>query len=194
MFQTKAVVYSLFIFNLLRFFFYFYLYMFHLFQVQDLGLAAAYSRDDGTYRYIKQLMALPFLPAQEISTLRSRGCDCKPPRGRPQGARSVYQWDVDFQHCLPPKDWSVYGQAVRTNNDVEGWHNGLNRRASGRNNIPFYLLIAEKRSWAVCRASKVSVRQNVATHPKEEIQGTPSPSLRVVGTICKQSEDCYPAP
>ena len=48
---------------------------------------------------------------------------------------------MDFQHGLPPKDWSVYGQAVRTNNDVEGWHNGLNRRASGRNNISFYLLI-----------------------------------------------------
>ena len=38
-------------------------------------------------------------------------------------------------------DWSIFGQAIRTNNDDEGWHNGLNRRASGRSNIPFYLLI-----------------------------------------------------
>jgi len=66
----------------------------------------------------------------------------------------------------------------------------------------FYLLamhipldtVPEKRSWVVCRASQVSVREEVTTHPKEEMQETTGPSLRVVGTICKQSEDCYPAP
>jgi len=42
---------------------------------------------------------------------------------------------------FPPKDWSVYGQAIRTNNDLEGWHHGLNRRAGDRVHIPFYLLI-----------------------------------------------------
>jgi hypothetical protein len=41
----------------------------------------------------------------------------------------------------PPSCWSVYKEAVRTNNDVEGWHNSLNRRASGRCQMPFYLLI-----------------------------------------------------
>ena len=31
--------------------------------------------------------------------------------------------------------------AVRTNNDIEGWHHALNRRAAGRWHMPFYLLI-----------------------------------------------------
>ena len=31
--------------------------------------------------------------------------------------------------------------AIRSNNYVEGWHNGLHRRASGRWHMPFYLLI-----------------------------------------------------
>ena len=31
--------------------------------------------------------------------------------------------------------------AIKTNNDIEGWHNGLHRRASGKWNMPFYLLI-----------------------------------------------------
>ena len=31
--------------------------------------------------------------------------------------------------------------AIRTNNDVEGWHNGLNWRAQGKVHLPFYLLI-----------------------------------------------------
>ena len=32
-------------------------------------------------------------------------------------------------------------KAIRTNNDIEGWHLGLNRRASGKSQLPLYLLI-----------------------------------------------------
>ena len=46
-----------------------------------------------------------------------------------------------YSTTFRPENWSVYGQPVRTNNDVEGWHNALNRRASGRSEIPFYQLI-----------------------------------------------------
>ena len=40
-----------------------------------------------------------------------------------------------------PTDWMCYKQAIWTNNDVEGWHNGLNRRASRRAQLTMYLLI-----------------------------------------------------
>ena len=40
-----------------------------------------------------------------------------------------------------PSDWTAFKKAIRTNNDVEGWHNSLNRRASGRGQLPMYLLI-----------------------------------------------------
>ena len=39
----------------------------------------------------------------------------------------------------PPTCWSVFGQSVRTNNDVEGWHHALNAR--GRQRMPFYQLV-----------------------------------------------------
>lgn len=39
---------------------------------------------------------------------------------------------------IPPKDWSIYGEAVQTNNGVEGWHNALNRWASSRSDLPLY--------------------------------------------------------
>ena len=39
-----------------------------------------------------------------------------------------------------PKDWSVFKQPIRTNNDIEGWHNALNRRG-GQSRLQFYLLI-----------------------------------------------------
>ena len=41
----------------------------------------------------------------------------------------------------PPSCGSVYKQQIYTNNDVEGWHNGLNKRASGRAQMPLYMLI-----------------------------------------------------
>ena len=40
----------------------------------------------------------------------------------------------------PPSSWSVFQQNIRTNNDVEGWHNKNNRKA-GRGQIKFYLLV-----------------------------------------------------
>ena len=40
-----------------------------------------------------------------------------------------------------PTDRTCYKQAIRMNNDMEGWHNGLNRRGSGRAQLPMYLLI-----------------------------------------------------
>ena len=44
-------------------------------------------------------------------------------------------WIIDWT----PNSWNVYGFAVRTNNHLEGWHNGLNKRV--RPQTPFYLLI-----------------------------------------------------
>ena len=40
-----------------------------------------------------------------------------------------------------PRDWSVFKQPIRTNNDIEGWHNALNRRAGGKCRLQFYQLI-----------------------------------------------------
>ena len=42
---------------------------------------------------------------------------------------------------FPTQACSVFREAVRTNNDLEGWHNGLNRRAKGRPQLPLYILI-----------------------------------------------------
>lgn len=30
---------------------------------------------------------------------------------------------------------------IRTNNDIEGWHNGINRRAQGKVHLPFYMMV-----------------------------------------------------
>ena len=83
-------------------------------------------------------MALCFIPAHHIPALF----------GQLQGEASTESirslmdymrktWIVST--VWPPSAWSVYGLSIRTNNDVEGWHNILNKR--GRPHMPFYMLI-----------------------------------------------------
>ncbi|KAH3830387.1 hypothetical protein DPMN_103651 [Dreissena polymorpha] len=40
----------------------------------------------------------------------------------------------------PIESWYVFDRSIRTNNDCEGWHHRLNRRAK-KGNLPFYLLV-----------------------------------------------------
>lgn len=85
-------------------------------------------------------MALPFLPEHEIVPMfqiLARSATSEPLQNLVEYIRG--QWIESSIH--PPKDWSIYGQPIRTNNDIEGWHNALNRRAAGKQNLPFYLLI-----------------------------------------------------
>jgi len=83
-------------------------------------------------------MALCFLPAHHITALF----------GQLQGKASTESLRSLMEYMRktwiastvwPPSAWSVYGLSIRTNNDVEGWHNRLNKR--GRPHMPFYMLI-----------------------------------------------------
>ena len=55
--------------------------------------------------------------------------------------QSCAEKNIRFDCNFSPKDWSVYRQPIRTNNDIEGWHHALNRRAGGKSNLPLYILI-----------------------------------------------------
>ena len=43
-----------------------------------------------------------------------------------------------------PKTWCWYSEPIRTNNDVEGWHNRFNRRSKNAS-LPFYVLLVKLR-------------------------------------------------
>lgn len=109
-------------------------------QIQELGLQKAYSEHDGAYKYLRKLMALPFLPHHEIPSMFAFLSEQV--QGPPLSDLIDYirkQWIES--RTLPPRNWSIYQQSIRTNNDIEGWHNALNRRAGGGSNLPLYLLI-----------------------------------------------------
>ena len=89
---------------------------------------------------LRKLLALPLLPAEHIQ-----------PAFTGISSTAVEDDAVDQLLTYVSSTWldstvwstenlSVYGQHVRTNNDVEGWHRRLNQRAR-RADLPFYLLV-----------------------------------------------------
>lgn len=109
-------------------------------KVQELGLQRAYSEDDAVYKYIRKLMALPFLPHRQISRMFLRlevQAQTEPLQNLVAYIRRKWIESTVFL----PKNWSVHQQAIRTNNDIEGWHNALNRRAGGQSGLSMYSLI-----------------------------------------------------
>ncbi|CAH3187553.1 unnamed protein product [Porites evermanni] len=93
-------------------------------KVQELGLQKAYNRDRGTYEYTRKMMALPFLPAETIE----RRFNHLQRRATTKAMKTFSQYVNDnwiINRTFPPATWSVYMEAVRTNNDLEGWNNAL---------------------------------------------------------------------
>ena len=83
------------------------------------------------------MMALPFLPKREMFATLQRQASTLQLQAFTLYVKSTWIDNATW----PPSSWSVYMQSVRTNNDVEGWHHQLNRRASGKTQLPLYLLI-----------------------------------------------------
>ena len=83
------------------------------------------NNDRGTYSFIRKMMALPFLPESEIQPMFQR-LQCQASEPLQPFAEYVSSTWIHGTTWVP-SDWSVFKKAVRTNNDVEGWHHGLNR-------------------------------------------------------------------
>ena len=105
-----------------------------------MGLKADHNNDRGTYAFIREVMALPFLPAKEIPAMYARLQEMASTQKLQQLMQYVGRnWITG--NTWPQSSWSMFMKSVRTNNDVVGWHLGLNRRASGKSQLPLYLLI-----------------------------------------------------
>ena len=102
-------------------------------------LQVAYSNRDAVYKFVRKVMALPFLPPVHIrpafAGLRQKS-SLEQTTALLKYVEDTWMtstvWDVS--------SWSIFGQTVRTNNDCEGWHHRINRRAK-KGNLQFYLLI-----------------------------------------------------
>ena len=101
-------------------------------------------------------MALHYLPAANIPT-EFHYLQTKAPTAQLQQLGLTTYISNTWMHgpVRTLTDWSVYMQAVRTNNDVEGYHHGINRRA-GKTQIGLYLLI--QLLYEDSRLSRLNVR------------------------------------
>ena len=107
-------------------------------KVQDIGLRRAYIHDNATHRYVKELMAMQLPPAEHIDpvfqVLKTKATSSKLQH------LTTYIEDTWINSSVwPPTNWSVYGQIVRTDNDLEGWHTRIN--TSTRPQTGLYLLV-----------------------------------------------------
>ena len=91
-------------------------------RIQTLGLATAYSKDDGIRSCLRKLMALPYLPVHEVEnsfhTLRTTlDAIVK------QQVRQLFLYFDDYwMNTLPLKMWNVHNCQHRTNNVCEGMY------------------------------------------------------------------------
>ncbi|XP_071130109.1 uncharacterized protein [Mytilus edulis] len=100
-------------------------------KCQRLGLQVAYSKQDNVHRFIRQLMALPYLPKEHIPAAFQKLKSRIQPNNRMYRLLTYIQRRWIDSTIFPISAWTVFGQPIRTNNDVEGWHNRLNRKAKG---------------------------------------------------------------
>jgi hypothetical protein len=87
-------------------------------------------KSDRVHKFIRQLMALPYLPKEHIRSSFNRLLLTVPVSARSLRRLMSYiksTWIISSK--FPVNTWSVFGQPVRTNNDIEGWHQHLNKKA-----------------------------------------------------------------
>ena len=106
-------------------------------KVQELGLVVAYNSVSAVHDYIRMLFALPYLPVDHIIRSFDQIASVINDQLRPLVDYVRSTW---IQGQWSPEVWCVYKRYIRTNDDVEGWHNRLNMKAQ-RRNIQLYHLI-----------------------------------------------------
>ncbi|XP_052063996.1 uncharacterized protein LOC127704147 [Mytilus californianus] len=110
-------------------------------KVQEHGLQTAYNQKDSVYTFLRQLMALPFLPPEHITDTFLQ-LDARAPQAIVPVMNYVYSTWIDST-IFQINHWSVFMSAIRTNNDVEGWHNCFNTNVATRGPVPFYQMVTK---------------------------------------------------
>ncbi|XP_063053962.1 uncharacterized protein LOC134448133 [Engraulis encrasicolus] len=111
-------------------------------KIARLGLRRAYMKQPAVRQYLKELMALPNLPAEHIATAFEELRRRRPVNTRSEDIEELLEyledtWVKNAAH--PPSAWSTFQRTVRTNNDVEGWHKRINLQVKDKPNL--YLLV-----------------------------------------------------
>ena len=126
-------------------------------KVKELGLRTAYTRQIVIRGQIRQLMALPNLPAAHIppafEKLKATCGHCLQITALTKYLSKTWV----FSTSRPPASWTTFKRSVRTNNDAEGWHHRLNKRAP-HDHMNVYLLVKLRHEQALLLPLQVRLR------------------------------------
>ncbi|XP_042912942.1 uncharacterized protein [Parasteatoda tepidariorum] len=108
------------------------------FLVQKLGLVHQYKHDPQTTRWVRRLVALPLVPPKEMGNAWI-WLEHDAPPGNATHRMNQYiikTYLDDSDAAFHMSIWNHYESGnERTNNNLEGWHSKINKRASSRLNI-----------------------------------------------------------
>ena len=128
-------------------------------------------------------MALPFIPAEHVKKLYE-DMESRTPEGPCQDLLRYFHstWKTGN---WSPKDYSVYGQSICTNNDMEGWHLRLNPSASTTRSASLPLLYKE--SEVVRRQVKLVKQGKLARYQRATYRRQPGR----IFNLWDKYEACY---
>jgi hypothetical protein len=114
-------------------------------KAQELGLQHYYRQVPNVRKYMRRLMSLAYLPAEHITPVFARtAADATSVECEPLDELFDYYERSWLQSTIwPVNSWCIYRRHIRTNNDVEGWHNRFNRKL-GRDNHPNMYFVINK--------------------------------------------------
>ena len=98
-----------------------------------------YSQKGITHRFIRKVLALPFLPEEQITETFNTLKDTVDTEKITKLMEYINNTWINGS-TWKPASWTVYRQSVRTSNDLEGWHHRINRKAQ-KPNLQMYILI-----------------------------------------------------
>ena len=139
-------------------------------NVQNHGLAGEYNKGNSVTQLVRKLFALPFLPHRKMNdAFNSIREESNHDDLRIQNLLRYYDNNWLKSTIWYPKNICVYQRLVRTNNDIEGYHNRLNGKCKTVH-PPFYKLLEVLYAEAIYTDSTAKIVSNraVKMHRKKK--------------------------
>jgi hypothetical protein len=105
-------------------------------QIQSLGLSHAYTTDNVIRQQVRQLMALGFLPRDQVRPTFERLKVAASPSLAGLFNYFQQQWFINVSLDM----WNVFDVDIRTNNSCEGWHIRFNSMVNKHHPNLWFLL------------------------------------------------------
>ena len=136
-------------------------------KVQSLGYQTEYLHNDQIRVFIREMMALAFIPEWEVSIGFQSLCT-DTPEDLNVGEFTDYMDRTWINGTFKPELWNVFdSNGPRTNNHLEGWHNRLNSFLGRRHPNIYQLMEFITKEQAVIDIEILQLQSDALAPPKK---------------------------